>query len=105
MNRRPRWPRGIGRRWNGRTRPRLARPCLHRIRPGLEPSTRLDGDLLADHLAGQLYSRHFECLLGIDASRHIQDAGNETGPARLMARAETGAVVTVEVLIEQDVVL
>src|SRR5436309_9342780 len=42
--------------------------------------------------------------LGIDGGEEMHDAGHDSGPARLVAGAEAGAVVAVEVLVEQDAV-
>src|SRR5215471_13158140 len=44
-------------------------------------------------------------VFGLEASEEIKYTGNESGPAGLVARSETCAVVSVEVLIEEDVVL
>src|SRR5262245_6627242 len=58
----------------------LRRLCLH------------DGGRLA----------HLEELLGRTGGEQVHAAGDDPGPAGLMARAEPGAVVAVEVLVEQD---
>src|SRR3974390_2085211 len=55
-----------------------------------------------------LYNRgglaELERLLGCHGREHVHDARDDSGPAGLMARAEAGAIVAVEILIEEEVV-
>src|SRR5262249_31107617 len=44
----------------------------------------------------------FEDLLGRGGCEQMHGSGNDPGPARLVTGAEPGAIVAVEVLIEQD---
>jgi hypothetical protein len=46
-----------------------------------------------------------EEILRLEIAADLDDAGDQPGPARLVAGAEPGAVVAVEVLVEQDLVL
>src|SRR5262249_56884084 len=43
-----------------------------------------------------------EKLLGVAGGEHVHDPGDDPAPSGLMARAETRAVVAVEVLVEQE---
>src|SRR4029077_19048361 len=43
--------------------------------------------------------------LGIELAKNVDQAGDDPGPTRLMAGTHPGAVVTMEVLIEQQIVL
>ena len=45
------------------------------------------------------------CILERQSSKQVERPGNKTGPSRLMAGPETSAIVSMEVLIKQDVVL
>src|SRR5215471_10677381 len=53
------------------------------------------------------HSRHFaefKNLLGVGGRKQMHAAGDDTGPAGLMAGAEAGAVVAVKVLVERQVI-
>src|SRR5262245_29233767 len=61
--------------------------------------------LVALRRLGLKNGRHlaqFEELLGRAGGEHMHAPGDGPRPAGLMARAEAGAVVAVEVLVEQD---
>src|SRR6266508_3105324 len=45
-----------------------------------------------------------EELLGRAGREHVHGPGDDPGPSRLVARADTGPVVPVEVLVEQEIV-
>ena len=47
---------------------------------------------------------HFQRALGIQDAVELDELGDESGPARLVTGAQPGAVVAVEVLVEEDVV-
>src|SRR5574338_542653 len=49
--------------------------------------------------------RNVQVLECLQASMQVEQAGDDSSPARLMTGAQTSPVVTVEVLIKQDVVL
>ncbi len=46
----------------------------------------------------------FQHCLRRQHSEHLDQPGNQTGPAGLMARPEPGAVVPVEVFIEKNII-
>src|SRR5690349_7649419 len=46
----------------------------------------------------------FQGVLGVEEAEELDKLGDGAGPAGLVAGADAGAVVAVEVLIEQDVV-
>src|SRR5215467_5080445 len=53
------------------------------------------------------HSRHFaefEHLLGVGGRKQMHAAGEDTGPAGLMASTEAGAVVAMKVLVERQVI-
>src|SRR5215510_4682627 len=53
------------------------------------------------------HSRHFaefENLFGVASRKQMHAAGEDTGPAGLMAGAEAGAVVAMKVLVEREVI-
>ena len=47
---------------------------------------------------------NFQCPLGIQKPVELDGLGHQPGPAGLVAGAQPGAVVAVEVLVEEDVV-
>src|SRR5690349_21446585 len=49
-------------------------------------------------------SAHLQGPLGIQRTVKLDQFGNQAGPASLMASAEPGAVVTVEVFVKEDVI-
>ena len=42
--------------------------------------------------------------LGIELAENVDQAGDDPGPTRLMAGADPGTVIAVEVLVKQDVI-
>src|SRR5215831_15309997 len=53
------------------------------------------------------HSRHFaefEHLLGVGGRKQMHAAGEDTGPAGLMASTEAGAIVAMKVLVEREVI-
>ena len=86
------WPQGSAKHWHkekGRARLDLSTQPnsvpLSTDEPGVEA-------LLGDG----------ERVFGLDASEEVEDARDEARPPRLVAGAEAGAVVAVEVLVEED---
>src|SRR5437773_10573652 len=65
--------------------------------------SRLATRRLLDFLEGGLVAA-FEELLGRDGCKYMHGAGDDARPSRLVARAEAGPVVAVEVFVEQEIV-
>ena len=72
-----------------------------RIPIGYAPNL-LAADLLANDPCLQHRTVQFEHRLGVDAPEEVEQRRDEAGPPGLVAGAEPGAVVAVEVLVEQD---
>ena len=54
------------------------------------------------HLVSGRPLTELEHLLGIRCSKQVQAAGDQAGPARLVAGAQPGAIVAVEVFMKKD---
>ena|SRR5215831_3922007 len=54
------------------------------------------------HLHNGGLSAELKHLLGGRRCKQMHGAGNNAGPAGLMARAEAGAIITMEILVKQD---
>src|SRR5215831_14538627 len=77
--------------------------------------TRAEGAKLVTHLvAGNLLTRHpcrefvlgdLQCILRVQACEQIEPTGDEPRPSGLVAGAEARAIVAVEILVKEDVVL
>ena len=52
------------------------------------------------HLNGAGFHAELEYLLGRRGRKHVHHTGDDAGPSGLVAGAEAGAVVAVEVLVE-----
>src|SRR5262245_4844849 len=63
---------------------------------------RLSPHLLADDFRHDFPAVRFEKRVRVDARKEIHERSDEAGPSGLMARAEPGAVVALEILVEQD---
>src|SRR5213594_1621658 len=57
-------------------------------------------DLLPHEPGDYLFAFHLQ-VFGFDTPEQIEKAGYQTGPAGLMIGAESGAVITVEVFVEE----
>src|SRR3954462_11739874 len=65
-------------------------------------SFRLDPDAPGRHLRDRGCRAELEELLARGGLEHVDEASDDSGPSGLVARAEPGAVVAVEVLAELD---
>src|SRR5215472_2085280 len=73
-------------------------------RPSTRTSSRLEnhGTPCRLHLDHSGYSAEFQQLLGRARGEQMHDPRDHAGPSGLMAGAEPGAAVAVEILVEQD---
>ena len=61
--------------------------------------------LLASHATRKFIFGDQQCILRRQSSKQVERPGNDTGPSRLMAGPETSAIVSMELLVKQDVIL
>src|SRR4029077_3616192 len=62
------------------------------------------GNLLTSHPSGKVTFRNLEKIRRAPTSEHIKSASDYSSPSGLVAGAQSGAVIAVEILVEQDVV-
>src|SRR5271155_4089547 len=73
------------------------------VRPGPRLLTPPSRNLVSSHFSHHA-CRGFHQTFRSQPGEEIQSASDQSGPSCLMAGSQTGAVLTMEVLIEQDVV-
>src|SRR5690348_8886423 len=83
-----------------------ATPSSSAIPPQRTPSARFDAERMgmSRDLGHRSLPSQRQRLFGSRRREHVQDPRDDSGPARLVTRPEPGAVVAVEVLVEEQVI-